>query len=68
MQYKITGAPNKFKKWPRPLFRPKTNHTGHKKLNPSRETVLTNEVLHITTGNNKGNHKTLKGRIKGSVK
>ncbi len=27
------------KKWPPPLFRPKTNHTCHKKPNPTRETV-----------------------------
>ncbi len=26
-------------KWPRPLFRPKTNHTYHQKQNSSRETV-----------------------------
>ncbi len=25
----------KFKKWPRPLLRPKTNHTFHQKSNPS---------------------------------
>ncbi len=39
MHYKIIGAPNKFKKWPRPLFRPKTNHTYHQKPHPTRETV-----------------------------
>jgi hypothetical protein len=27
------------KKWPRRLFRPKTNHSCHQKPNPSRETV-----------------------------
>ncbi len=27
------------KKWPPPIYRPRTNHTGHKKSNPSRETV-----------------------------
>jgi hypothetical protein len=27
------------KNWPCPLFRPKTYHTCHQKLNPSRETV-----------------------------
>ncbi len=39
LHYKIIGAPKKFKKWPRPLFSPKTNHTRHQKPNPSRETV-----------------------------
>jgi hypothetical protein len=38
-QYKIIGAPKNFNKWPRPLFRPKTNLTCHQKPNPSRETV-----------------------------
>jgi hypothetical protein len=33
------GAPKKFKKWPCPLVRPKTNHTCHQKPHPSRETV-----------------------------
>jgi hypothetical protein len=36
---KIIVAPKKFKKWPRPLFRPKTNHTCRQKPNPSRVTV-----------------------------
>jgi hypothetical protein len=36
---KIIGAPKKFKKWHRPLFRPRTNHTCHQKPNRSRETV-----------------------------
>jgi hypothetical protein len=27
------------KKWPSPLFRPKTNHTFNQKPNPSRKTV-----------------------------
>jgi hypothetical protein len=36
LQYKIIVALKKFKKRPRP---PKTNHTCHQKLNPSRETV-----------------------------
>jgi hypothetical protein len=35
----IIGAPKKFKTWPCPLFRPKTNHTCHPKPNPSHETV-----------------------------
>jgi hypothetical protein len=39
LQYKIIGAPKKLKKWPRPLFRPKTNHAYHQKPNPSHETV-----------------------------
>jgi hypothetical protein len=39
LQYKIIGAIKKFKKWSRPLFRPKTNHTGHQTPNPPRETV-----------------------------
>jgi hypothetical protein len=42
LQYKILGAPKKFKKWPCPLFRPKTNHTCHQKQNPSRKTVPLN--------------------------
>jgi hypothetical protein len=29
----------KIKKLPCPLFKPKTNHTGHQKPNPTRETV-----------------------------
>ncbi len=29
--YKIIGAPKQFKKWLRPLFRPKTHHTCHQK-------------------------------------
>jgi hypothetical protein len=32
----------KRKKWARPQFRPKTNHTCHQKPNPSRETVHLN--------------------------
>ncbi len=39
MRYKINGAPKKFKNWLRPLFRPRTNHTCHRKPNPSRKTV-----------------------------
>jgi hypothetical protein len=35
----IIEAPQKFKKWPRPLIRPKTTQTCHQKPNPSRETV-----------------------------
>jgi hypothetical protein len=29
----------KFKKWPRPLFRPRTDHACHQTPNPSRETI-----------------------------
>ncbi len=39
LQYKIIGAHKKFRKWPRPLFMPKTNHTCHQKSNQSGETV-----------------------------
>jgi hypothetical protein len=39
LRYKTIGAPEKFKKWPHTLFRPRTNHTCHPKQNPSRETV-----------------------------
>jgi hypothetical protein len=35
----IMEAPKKFKKWPRPLFRLKTNHSCHQKSNPSCEKV-----------------------------
>jgi hypothetical protein len=42
LRYKIIGALKKFKKLPRPLFSPKTNHTCHQKPNPSRETVPLN--------------------------
>ncbi len=40
LQYRIIGAPKKFKKWPRPLFGRRSYHTCHQKPNPSRETVL----------------------------
>jgi hypothetical protein len=39
LQYKIFGAPKKFKKCSRPLHRPKTNHSCHQKPTPSRKTV-----------------------------
>jgi hypothetical protein len=39
LQFKIIGAPKNFYKWPRPLFRPKANHTCHQKPNPFHETV-----------------------------
>jgi hypothetical protein len=42
LRYKIIGTTNKFKKWPRPLFRPKTNHPCNQKPNPPRETVPLN--------------------------
>jgi hypothetical protein len=29
LRYKIIGAPKQFKKWPRPFFRLRTNHTCH---------------------------------------
>jgi hypothetical protein len=38
----MIGAHKKLKKWLRPLFRPKTNHTCPQKPNPSRETVPLN--------------------------
>jgi hypothetical protein len=43
---KISGAPKQFKKWPRPLFRPRTrtNHTCHQKPHPSRETIPLNDA------------------------
>ncbi len=48
MQYKIIGAPEKFNKWTRPLFRPKTNHTCHQKPNPFRETVpLRRDIMEV---------------------
>jgi hypothetical protein len=33
LHHKTIGAPKKFKNWPRPLFRPRTNHTCHQKPN-----------------------------------
>ncbi len=38
LRYKIIGAPKKFKNWPLPLFRPRTNHKCHPKPNPSHDT------------------------------
>jgi hypothetical protein len=35
----IIGAPKKFENWPRPLFRPSTDHAHPQKLNPLREKV-----------------------------
>jgi hypothetical protein len=35
------------KKWPRPLFRPRTNHTCHQKPNPSCETVPLYEIKYL---------------------
>jgi hypothetical protein len=48
LQYKIIGAPKKFKKWSRPLFKPKTNHSCHQKPNSSRETIPLNERMSPT--------------------
>ncbi len=39
LRVKIIGTPKKCKNWPCPLFRPKTNHTCHRKPNPFRETA-----------------------------
>jgi hypothetical protein len=39
LSYKIIGKPKKLKIWPRPLFRPRTDHSCHQKSNSSRETV-----------------------------
>jgi hypothetical protein len=47
LQYKIFGAHKNFKKWPCPLFRPKTNHTIHQKPNPCRDVVPLMPVLAI---------------------
>ncbi len=41
----MIGAPKKFKNWPRPLFRPITDHACHQKPNPSRKTVPLNEYM-----------------------
>jgi hypothetical protein len=35
----VFGAPKKLINWPRPLFRPKTDHACPQKPNPSSETV-----------------------------
>jgi hypothetical protein len=35
------------KNWPRPLFRPRTDHACHKKLNPSLETVPFTETYFV---------------------
>ncbi len=40
LHYKIIGAPKKIKNWPRPLFRPWTDHSCHQKPKPCLETVL----------------------------
>jgi hypothetical protein len=39
LRYKIIGAPKKFRKWPRALLRPRTDHACPQKPNPSHETV-----------------------------
>jgi hypothetical protein len=40
LRYRIIGAPTKLKKkWPRSLFRPRSNPTCNQKPNPSRERV-----------------------------
>jgi hypothetical protein len=39
LRYKIFEVPKKFKNWPRPLFRLRTDHACHHKPNPSRDTV-----------------------------
>jgi hypothetical protein len=44
LRYKIIGAHNKFKNFPRPLFRPRTDHAFPQKPNPSRETVPLNMI------------------------
>ncbi len=43
-RYKIIGAPKKFKNWPRPSFRSRTDHARSQKPNPSRETVPLNQA------------------------
>ncbi len=45
LHYKIIGAPKKFKNWPRPLLRPRTDHACPQKPNPSRETVPLNLIF-----------------------
>ncbi len=39
LRYKIIGVSKKFKHWPRPLFRPKTDQAYHQKANTPHETV-----------------------------
>ncbi len=39
LRYKNIGAPKNLKNWPRPLFRPRTDHACPQKPNPSRETI-----------------------------
>ncbi len=39
--------PKRISKWPRPLFRPTTNHTCHQNPNPCRETVPLNKFYQI---------------------
>ncbi len=53
LSYKIILAAKKFKNWPRPLFRPRTNqkHTCNQKPNPSRETVPLKNSLTRYNGN-----------------
>ncbi len=48
LRYKMIGAPKKFKKWPRILFRPKTNHTCYQKPNSSRNTVHLRNVKNVS--------------------
>jgi hypothetical protein len=38
----------KLKKWPRPLFRPRTNHSCHENPHSSRETVPLSLALVVT--------------------
>ncbi len=45
-----TFCVKKIKKWPRPLFMPKTNHTCHQNPNPSRKTVPLNIRTDADTG------------------
>ena len=40
--YKINEAPIEFQNWPRPLFRPRTDHACSQKPNPYHETVPLN--------------------------
>jgi hypothetical protein len=47
LRYKIIGAQKKFKNWPLPLFRPRTDHACPQKRNPSRETVPLNICIYF---------------------
>ncbi len=47
LRCKIIGAPKKFKNWPRPLFRPRTDHACPQKPNPCRKMLPLKERRHV---------------------